>query len=173
VRASADDALVGRVRAGDLDAFEPLYRAHGGRVYALCLRMTGDAALAAELTQDAFVRAWERLDSYRGQSAFGTWLHALAVNVVLMHLRGGRRRDAHAGDGDPDELPNVRPVPADERIDLDRAIASLPPGARAAFVLHEIEGYSHDEIARLTGTAAGTVRAQLFRARRLLIRLLS
>jgi RNA polymerase sigma-70 factor (ECF subfamily) len=175
VRMSAsDDALVARVRAGDLDAFEPLYRAHAGRVHALCLRMTGDPALAAELTQDAFVRAWQQLGSWRGDSAFGTWLHRIAVNVVLMQLRGDRRRGAHdGGELDADALAASTRPQDDARLDLDHAIAALPAGARSAFVLHEVEGYSHDEIARLTGIAPGTVRAQLFRARQLLVRLLS
>ncbi len=168
-------ALVRRVAAGDADAFEPLYRAHGPRVYALCLRMTGDSALAAELTQDTFVRAWERIASFRGDSSFGTWLHQLAVNVVLAHARSGRRRAARVtSESDVGALPAASTRPAfDERMDLDAAIATLPPGARSAFVLHDVEGYTHEEIARQTGVAAGTVRAQLFRARQLLIRILS
>ncbi|MDF1505076.1 RNA polymerase sigma factor [Roseisolibacter sp. H3M3-2] len=162
--------------AGDGAAdFAALYRAHVGRVYALCLRMTGDAAAATELTQDVFVRAWERLATFRGESAVGTWLHRLAVNVVLERLRADRRRLARvepAGDWLDD---CAAPSPRDavlERVDLDAALPRLAPGARLVFVLHDVEGYAHDEIARLTGLAPGTVRTQLHRARKHLSKLL-
>ena len=170
-----DEALVARARAGDVDAFELLYKRHGGRVYALCLRLTGDPARATERTQDVFVQAWEGLGRFRGEAQFGSWLHRIAVNVTLMASRGDRRRDARVSlSGDLDLADGVgegfvAPVDIESAIDLDRALRALPPGARAAFVLHEIEGYTHDEIGRLTGTAAGTVRAQLHRARRLLM----
>lgn len=164
--------LVRAAGSGDEAAFELLYREHAGRVYALCLRLSGDSVRARELTQDVFVRVWERLGSFRGESAFSSWLHRLAVNVALTAHRGERRR-----------LARVEPtstLPEQERdgfygdarlaldMDLERAIAALPPGARVVFVLHDVEGYQHEEIARLTGTAVGTSKAQLFRARRLL-----
>jgi len=155
---------------GDQEAFAQLYRAHAGRVYALCLRLAGDAVEARRLTQDVFVRAWERLGLFRGDSAFSTWLHRLAVNVILADRRAAGRRlkrvvtatDAPVHDGP------ARQQWSPERLDLERAIAELPPGARAVFVLHEIEGYGHEEIAALTGIAVGTSKAQLHRARRLL-----
>ncbi len=168
-------ALVRRVLAGDVDAFESLYRAHSGTVYALCLRMSGDTVLAQELTQGVFVRAWERLGSFRAESAFGSWLHRLAVNVVLESVRADRRRTARVAIETDSTLFPVATVTdfLEERMDIDVAISKLPPGARVAFVLYAIEGYSHHEIAVLTGLAAGTIRAQVFRARQLLMRTLS
>jgi RNA polymerase sigma-70 factor, ECF subfamily len=163
-----DVALVRRVQQGDLGAFEPLYRRHAGRMYALCLRLTGDPAAAAERVQDVFVRAWERIRSFRGDSAFTSWLHRLAVNVVLQEMRSTRRREARIM---LDDTPGA-PAPgmrSDEYIDLDTAISRLPPGARVVFVLHDIEGYSHDEIAGLLGRASGTVRSQLWKARQTLM----
>lgn len=162
--------LVRQAQQGDQAAFQALYREHVGRVYALCLRLTADAAQAEEYTQDAFVRAWERLASFRGESAFSSWLHRLTVNVVFMNRRSARRRELRVfATENPDAL--ERPGRATEpglRLDLEQAVAALPPGAREVFVLHDVEGYQHDEIAALTGIAVGTSKAQLFRARRLL-----
>ena len=170
-RGSDPSDLVRRAQAGDVEAFEALYRAHVGRVHALCLRMCGDAVQAAELVQDVFVQAWERLASFRGESALGSWLHRLAVNVVLARARAEMRREARvvaAGDlRDVDR--GARMGSPEARMDLEQAIAALPPGARTVFVLHDVEGYRHHEIARLIGLAEGTVRAQLHRARRLLM----
>lgn len=174
-----ESALIERARRGDVDAFESIYRLHSGRVYALCLRMTADAAQARELAQDVFVRVWEKLGSYRGDAALSSWLHRIAVNVVLMTRRGDRRREQRitsaedlSGNGTPVDG-DVDPPDVEQEIDLERAIAALPPGARRVFVLHDIEGYRHDEIARMTGNAEGTLRAQLHRARRLLMEALS
>lgn len=166
-----DVALVRRVQRGDLDAFEPLYRRHAGRTYALCLRLTGDPVAAAERTQDVFVRAWERIRGFRGESAFASWLHRLAVNVVLQDLRTTRRREARIvlDDSDTVDMAAVPALSADARIDLDAAVRRLPPGARVVFVLHDIEGYSHDEIAGLLHRAPGTVRSQLWKARQMLM----
>jgi RNA polymerase sigma-70 factor (ECF subfamily) len=167
------DALnlaVRRAQAGDADAFGTLYRAHAGRIYALCLRLEGDPGRAEELVQDVFVRAWRSLGSFRFQSAFGTWLHRLAVNVVLADRRAAWRRDRRVmttEDPEAMEPPGAGHDPA-LRMDLEAAIATLPPGARAVFVLHDVEGYQHREIASMTGIAEGTSKAQLFRARRLL-----
>lgn len=162
------DDLVARARAGDRAAFEGLYRAHVGRVYALCLRMTADRGHAEELTQDTFVQAWRRLATFRGESAFGTWLHRIAVHAMLGERRTSSRREARV-------IPLAEPPSGRSEafdglfeVDLERAIAALPPGARSVFVLHEIEGYAHDEIATMTGVAVGTSKAQLHRARRLL-----
>ena len=166
------DDVVRRAQRGDVDAFESLYRKHAPPVYALCRRMSGDDREARELVQDVFVRAWERLASFRGQSAFATWLHRLAVNTVLERFRGAKRDDLRFNDEDVDLLGGSFEAQADARIDLDAALARLPHGARVAFVLHDIEGYSHDEVAELTGTAPGTARAQAWRARRALLKLL-
>jgi RNA polymerase sigma-70 factor, ECF subfamily len=177
IEPGGERTLVQRAQAGDLDAFEALYRAHAARVYALGLRMTGDAQRAREMTQDVFVRAWEGLTAFRGDAAFGSWLHRIAVNAVLMDARADSRRrarvsprdemDGEAADG------FVPPIDIELGIDLERAIAALPPGARRVFVLHDIEGYRHEEIARITGAAQGTLRAQLHRARKLLMEALS
>jgi RNA polymerase sigma-70 factor (ECF subfamily) len=164
---------VRRAQAGDRIAFEQLYRDNVGRVYALCYRMAGTADLAEELAQDVFVRAWQKLGSFRGESAFSSWLHPLTVNVALSERRSRRRRVARVMTTD-DLTEFERPGPPtrsdgpESGFDLERALATLPPGARAVFVLHDVEGYKHEEIARMTGVAAGTSKAQLHRARKLL-----
>ena len=164
------DDLVARAQAGDQTAFRDLYRQHAGRVYALCLRLTGDARDADERTQDVFVRLWDKLRSFRGESAFSSWLHRLAVNVVLNeHRTTGRREHRVTPSEDPGALEQNRGNPTEGlSIDLERAIAELPDGAREVFVLFDIEGYGHADIAQLVGIAEGTSKAQLFRARRLL-----
>ena len=176
---TGEAAVVEHARAGDVRAFETLYAAYAGRVYALALRLTADAAAARELTQDTFVHAWEHLPKFRGEAAFTTWLHRITVNAHLMRGRSDRRRTARVAlAGDEDELVQVSAqlaAPAADvagTIDLERAVAMLPPGVRRAFVLHDLEGYSHEEIARMTGLAAGTLRAQLHRARQLLMEIL-
>jgi RNA polymerase sigma-70 factor (ECF subfamily) len=162
--------IVQAAQDGDETAFRALYDLTVDRVYALCLRLAADQAKAEELTQDVFVRAWEKLSSFRGESAFSTWLHRLAVNVVLTERRTtGRREKRVLPSGELEELERpVTPTHPGTGMDLERAIAALPPGARAVFVLHDIEGYQHEEIAEMSGLAAGTSKAQLFRARRLL-----
>jgi RNA polymerase sigma-70 factor (ECF subfamily) len=163
--------------AGDESAFEQLYRAHSARVFALCLRMSGSRQRAGELTQDVFVHVWKRLGSWRGESALSSWIYRLTVNLVLSNVRGEKRRQNHemTDEREPDrgELKTeTAPAPAvsvHEAIDLERAIAGLPQGARTVFVLHDVEGYQHNEIAKMTGTAEGTCRAQLHRARKLLM----
>lgn len=168
----SDAFLVRRACGGDESAFAEVYRRHVGRVYAVCLRLVRERARAEELTQDAFVRCWERLDQYRGDSAFGTWLYRLAVNVVFEASRRDRRREDRVQIMDDPALvapANDQPArTAGLGLDLEQAIAALPSGAREVFVLFDIEGYSHDEIAEMTGIAVGTSKAQLFRARRLL-----
>jgi RNA polymerase sigma-70 factor (ECF subfamily) len=160
--------------SGDRRAFERIYRAHLNRVYSICVRMSGDRALAEELTQDVFVRTWEKLPQFRGESAFSTWLHRLAVNVVLNARRVDRRersRAAPAGDDVEDvheQFGAAEPPPVAERMDLEAAIATLPPGARKVFVLHDVEGFKHEEIAELLGVTSGGSKAQLHRARMLL-----
>lgn len=162
--------LVERSRNGDRRAFERLYRRNVERVYALCLRMTADEAAAEELTQQTFIRVWERLGTFRGDSAFSTWLHRVAANLVKESWRSEKRRrdrvlsvpDLTAHDvGREDGLPV-------ERVALERAIAELPEGARTALVLYDIEGYRHREVAEMLGVTVGTVKSQVHRARRLL-----
>lgn len=163
-------ALVRRAQRGDVDAFEGLYRQNVGRIHALCLRMTGDPVSAEELTQSVWVRAWQRLDTFRGDSAFSTWIHRLAVNVVLSERRSEARRRARIEftDMDADLDRGTPPAPTETRIALERAVAQLPEGARKVFVLHDVEGYRHADIAEKLGTAVGTVKSQLHRARKLL-----
>jgi len=171
---TAPVGIPARVRAaqeGDAAAFEAIYRENVGRMHALCLRMTGNPREAEAMTQEAFVRAWERLHQFRGESAFSTWLNHVAVSVVLTSRRATLRRLRRVESTDDlmrlDGPDPVRPSP-DSRIDLERAIALLPDGARLVFVLFEIEGYSHAEIARELGIAENTSKAQLHRARGLL-----
>ncbi len=170
---AAERAQIAAARAGNLSAFEALYRANVSRIYGLCLRLCGDAALAEDLTQEAFVRAWQKLDSFRGESAFSTWLYPLAVNVALTERRSRRRRDLRLLVTD-DLAPFDKPDPAEKirgpegSLDLERALAGLPAGARSVFLLHDAYGFKHQEIAEMTGVAAGTSKAQLHRARKLL-----
>ncbi len=162
--------VVRRAQKGDVAAFEQLYRENLNRIFALCLRISGDAQRAEELTQDVFVRAWEKLALFEGKSAFSTWLHRLAVNVCLGERRSEKVRVGKVFATDDLEMYETptRPPDPGEALDLERAIATLPPGARAVFVLHDVEGYKHEEIARMHGSAVGTCKAQLHRARRLL-----
>lgn len=167
---SGDADLVRRVLAGDRTAFDALYARYVSRVYGVCLRMVADVRCAERLTQDTFVLAWRQLGSFRGTSAFPSWLHRIAVNVVLQDARTTRRREARIEPmPEPGRLDMpVTPAEPELRIELERAVATLPPRARTVLVLHDIEGYTHAEIAALTGTAIGTTKAQLHRARRLL-----
>ena len=172
---AADVALAA---AGDRSAFERVYRAHCDRVYSVCVRMTADAAQAEELTQDTFVRAWAKMGQFRGESSFSTWLHRLAVNVVLNAHKGeGRKRrlismtesedDDDAGNAGATLMAPSHFAPG-EWMDIEAAIASLPPGARRVFVLHDVEGYRHEEIGTMLGITSGGSKAQLHRARMLL-----
>jgi RNA polymerase sigma-70 factor (ECF subfamily) len=161
---------------GDPDAFERIYRLHSRRVYALCLRMVGNTAEAEDLAQEAFLQLFRKIATFRGESAFSTWLHRLAVNVVLMRLRkktlsetsleettepdeesGGPRKDV----GGPD----LRLSGSIDRVNLQRAIEELPPGYKAVFVLHDIQGYEHNEIADIMGCSIGNSKSQLHKAR--------
>lgn len=169
---SPDDEseVVRRAQARDMAAFERLYRQHLPRVHAICLRMTANPTRAEELTQKAFVTVWQKLPFFRRESAFGSWLHRVAVNTVLADLRADHRRTQRVfGTEDPGAFETARPAaPAGIRLDLEEAIAGLPPQARAVFVLHDVEGWQHDEIATQLGVAVGTSKAQLHRARHLL-----
>lgn len=168
---TAELALAQRAVAGDEHAFESIYRANAARVFGVCLRMSGTRERASELTQDVFVHVWRQLGSWRGDSALSSWIHRVAVNLVLSNVRGEKRRLTHEMPEDAMgyESAESREPKAEHRLDLEKAIAGLPRGARTVFVLHDVEGYQHAEIAKMTGTAEGTCRAQLHRARRLLM----
>ena len=166
--AAAD--CVARAASGDVRAFEDLYAAHLPRVHSLVRRMTGGRD-TDEITQDVFVRVWQKLGTFRGDSAFGTWLHRLAVNVVIERFRGEavRRARLHDGEGIFDTL-SAPSRPRDVSIDFEAALERLPDGAREIFVLHDVEGYKHHEIGTLLGISPGTSKAQLHRARMMLRR---
>jgi RNA polymerase sigma-70 factor (ECF subfamily) len=167
--AASDTDDVHAAAAGDRRAFERLYRLHIGRVYGAVHRLAGyDHARAEDLTQEAFVRAWQKLPGFRHESAFGTWLYRLAINVALMDIRARGADPVRMVDDD--HLPDVGEAPfcAAESDELQRAIGKLPPGARAVLVLHDIEGWRHEDIGHELGVAVGTSKAQLHRARLLL-----
>jgi len=165
---TSEAALVERAQRADSAAFETLYRAHVDKVYGLCLRMTGNAAEAEDCTQEAFILAWRKLDKFRGDSAFGTWMHKVAVNAVLGRMRKAKREherlqvvsDVVAAPESIGDGSNLR--------DLEDAMNQLPGGARHVFVLHAVYGYTHDETGDMLGIASGTSKAQLHRAKRLL-----
>ena len=173
-----DYALAQAAAAGDMPAFEALYERHHRRVYSLCLRMTGNTAEAEDLAQEAFIQLYRKIGSFRGESAFTTWLHRLTVNQVLMHFRKrGVRMEQTTDDGDvPVQVvkgtENPASMPVVDRIALDKAISQLPPGYRTVFILHDIEGHEHEEIARLLGCSVGTSKSQLHKARMRLRQLL-
>ncbi|HUQ33385.1 MAG TPA: RNA polymerase sigma factor [Pyrinomonadaceae bacterium] len=175
---SYDYQLARRIASGDMQAFEELYGRYHRRVYALCLRMTNNIAEAEDLAQEVFIHVYRKIGSFRGESAMMTWLHRVTVNKVLMHFRRNAvRRERTTLDGEsPEPVVRVRETPdqtlAVDRIALDRAIAQLPPGYRAVFILHDVEGYEHAEIARICGTAVGTSKSQLHKARKKLVELL-
>jgi len=164
------EQLVERAQNGDREAFEQIYRQQVGRIHALCWRLTGDADLAEELTQEAFIRAWRKLHLFGGRSALSTWLHRLTVNVVMADHRvhGARRQRQSPIDEVHSEQLVARREASDIGVDLERAIATLPPRARSVFVLHDVEGYGHAEIAEIADMAIGTSKAHLHRARGLL-----
>ena len=171
---SEAEAIDGAKR-GDARSFEVLYDLHKRRVYSLCLRMTGNVAEAEDLTQEAFLQLYRKVATFRGESAFSTWLHRLSVNVVLMHLRKKGLPEVSLEqtlDPEPDEGPKREIGTADlglkgaiDRVNLERAIASLSPGYRTIFVLHDVEGYEHNEIAEMMGCSIGNSKSQLHKAR--------
>jgi RNA polymerase sigma-70 factor, ECF subfamily len=175
---------IGLAQRGDAAAFEHLYRLHSRRVYCLCLRMVGgNAAQAEDLTQDAFLQLFKKIQSFRGDSAFSTWLHRITVNAVLMRLRKkshvvasieemNERHDEVGGQPWEPGVPDLRLNGVIDRLNLERAIAQLPPGYRTMFVLHDIQGYEHEEIARIRGCSVGNSKSQLHKARTRLRQLL-
>jgi RNA polymerase sigma-70 factor (ECF subfamily) len=171
VPVASDHALAQRAGKGDMSAFEELYKRHHRRVYSLCLRMTQNVSEAEDLAQEAFVQLFRKIGSFRGESAFTTWLHRLTVNQVLMHFRKRSVRDEKTTEeGEtPEQIvkgtENPNSMPVVDRIALDKAIAQLPPGYRTVFVLHDVEGHEHEEIARMLGCSVGTSKSQLHKAR--------
>jgi RNA polymerase sigma-70 factor (ECF subfamily) len=168
---AGEDERIAAARQGDVPAFEALYREHVGRVYGLCLRMVGEPQAAEDLTQDTFVNAWRSLPGYEGRSSLATWLHRIAVNAVLAKRRSPvGRNEISLTDESGEQMEFAAEQDMDEAtpIDLERAIAALPPGARDIVVLHGIYGYSHEEAATMLGLAVGTCKAQLHRARNLM-----
>ena len=168
-----------RCRRGDLGAFEELYRAHAGRLFSLTCRMLGNPADAEDLLQEVFLAAHRKLDTFRGDSALGTWLYRLAANLCLDYLRSRAARTSQVTDSLDDEpwIPDAGSRGLAERtvskMDLERALALLPDGCRAAFVLHDVEGLEHGEVAAVLGIAEGTSKSQVHKARRRLRTLLS
>ena len=175
---SSDLILAQSAARGDMKAFEEIYNRHHRRVYSLCLRMLQNTAEAEDLTQEVFIQLYRKIGSFRGDSAFTTWLHRLTVNQVLMHFRRrGVRMEQTTEDGDVPQqtvkgTENHLQMPVVDRIALDKAVSQLPPGYRSVFVLHDVEGHEHEEIARLLGCSVGTSKSQLHKARLKLRRLL-
>lgn len=171
-----EHALIEQVKAGDYASFEFLYRSYKRRIFSLCLRMTDDYSLAEDFTQEAFITAFRRIDTFRGDSAFATWLHRIAVNIVLMHVRQQKSRGPMASLDEAttdDDLSMGERLGRDDRrlassldrVSLEAAINRLAPGYRIVLVLHDIEGYEHSEIAELMGCSIGNTKSQLHKAR--------
>ena len=164
---------------GDMQAFETIYKRHHRRVYSLCLRMVANATEAEDLTQEVFIQLFRKIGSFRGESAFTTWLHRLTVNHVLMHFRKrGVRLEKTTEEGEIGEIQDFLQAGAErprfvDRIALDKAISELPPGYRTVFVLHDVEGFEHEEVANMLGVSVGTSKSQLHKARMRLRELLN
>lgn len=176
----ADFELTQKAAGGDLEAFEQIYWKHHRRVFGICVRMTKNVVEAEDLTQEVFLQLFKKIGGFRGDAAFSTWLHRLTVNKVLMHFRSIKsRKEEITEDGElPDDnyaldvkIQNANQIV--NRLHLNRAIAQLADGYRKVLILHDIEGYEHDEIARLLGCASGTSKSQLHKARRVLRRILA
>jgi RNA polymerase sigma-70 factor, ECF subfamily len=166
---------IGKAQQGDAEAFQALYDKHRRRVYSLCLRMTANTAEAEDLTQEAFLQLFRKIGTFRGESAFSTWLHRLSVNVVLMHLRKKSLPAVSLEEttqGTDDESPkkdfgteDLALAGSIDRLQLQRAVEDLPPGYRTIFVLHDVQGYEHNEIAEIVGCSIGNSKSQLHKAR--------
>jgi RNA polymerase sigma-70 factor (ECF subfamily) len=165
----ADEADASLAARGDQAAFERLYRGNAARIHSLARRMVGEGG-ADDLTQEVFIRAWEKLGSFRGEAAFGTWLHRLAINHILSRRQTARRREEKQVDAEGliDRVATTKVAGPALMVDFERALARLPEGARRVFVLHDVEGYKHEEIGGLLGITTGTSKSQLHRARMIL-----
>lgn len=179
-----ENVLIEKLKSGDISQFDFLYRSYKRRIFSLCLRMTDDYSLAEDFTQEAFITAFRRIDTFRGDSAFATWLHRIAVNIVLMHVRQQKSRGPMASLDDSVSEDDVsmgeklghddrRLASSIDRVSLEAAINRLAPGYRIVLVLHDIEGYEHSEIAELMGCSVGNTKSQLHKARLRLRELLS
>jgi RNA polymerase sigma-70 factor (ECF subfamily) len=170
-QASSDLQLARAAAAGDVAAFEKLYEQHNKRVYSLCFRMLGNASQAEDLTQEVFLQVFKKISSFRGDSAFTTWLHRLTVNQVLMHFRKrGVKLEHTSEEGDftnvvETPLQSTRRISMVDRLALEKAISELPPGYRTVFILHDVQGYEHEEISNLLDVSIGTSKSQLHKAR--------
>lgn len=168
---ASESQLVAQSASGDIDAFGKLYEMHRRRVYSLCLRMLNNPADAEDMTQEVFIQVYRKIGSFRGEAAFTTWLHRLTVNQILMHFRKRNvRMESTTEEGDMVEVTEPgteRPqeMPIIDRVALEQAIAQLPPGYRSVFLLHDVEGYEHEEIARMLHCSVGTSKSQLHKAR--------
>ncbi len=172
IKADAPDFQLTKLSAaGNIAAFELLYERYHRRTYSLCLRMTSNQTEAEDLTQEVFIQLFRKAGSFRGDSAFSTWLHRLTVNQVLMHFRRRsvkNEKTSHDGEMPEQIVPgteNQSKMPVLDRIALTRAIGELPPGYKSVFTLHDIEGYEHEEVARILGISVGTSKSQLHKAR--------
>jgi len=161
-------SLIAEAQSGNQVAFEEIYRIHMGRVYAICLRILADRSRADEVAQQIFFRAWIKLSSFRGESSFASWLYRLSINMILGELNSSKRESSHVLDDDSIISSSRMETAQNLKLDLEKAISFLPKQARAVFVLHDIEGWKHEEIAGTMGLAVGTCKAQLSRARRIL-----
>jgi RNA polymerase sigma-70 factor (ECF subfamily) len=173
----SESQAIEKAKQGDAEAFQVLYDMHKRRVYSLCLRMTANTAEAEDLAQEAFLQLFRKIGTFRGESAFSTWLHRLSVNVVLMHLRKKglpvvSLEETTQGSGGEEDTPkkdfgaeDVALAGSIDRLQLQRAVESLPPGYRTIFVLHDVEGYEHNEIATIVGCSIGNSKSQLHKAR--------
>jgi RNA polymerase sigma-70 factor (ECF subfamily) len=166
---AGEEVWIGQAQRSDAHAFEALYRLHVDKVYGLCLRMTGNVSEAEDCTQETFIQAWNKILKFRGDSAFSTWLHRIAVNTVLGRIRKSKREQDRIQAVNDVQPARVATGDTGELRDLAEAVDRLPERARHVFVLHAVYGYSHDEAAEMMGIAAGTSKAQLHRARRLLV----
>lgn len=178
-QASSDLELARAAAAGDTSAFEKLYEQHNKRVYSLCFRMLGNVSQAEDLTQEVFLQVFKKIGSFRGDSAFTTWLHRLTVNQVLMHFRKrGVKLEHTSEEGDftnivETPLQSTRRISMVDRLALEKAVSELPPGYRTVFVLHDVQGYEHEEISNLLDVSIGTSKSQLHKARMRLRELLT
>jgi RNA polymerase sigma-70 factor (ECF subfamily) len=164
-RRAEDERLVARLRAGHSDAFEMLYQRHASRIFGLALRMLQNRADAEDAVQEIFLQAHDKLPSFEGRAAFGTWLYRLGVNRCLDHLRSRRAKEQARNEPLTPTLPGGRPAGGTRRLELERAIGELPPSSRAAFLLHDVEGYDHKEVGEILGIAVGTSKSLVHRAR--------